>query len=383
METFDDPELIELGGASLWAHPDAIIMGLRGAYDEALPDSEQASAMVKAAMDSWDYDVIALQQAAGGHALRVIADALFEHHGLYASCSIDRETARRFFAVAEAAYGSNSYHNSEHACDVGLGVHIFITKCGLHGRLSHLELLALIVGAIMHDFNHPGTTNAHEVKAVTRRCRAHGKDSVLERHHLQSAFMLLDHASFGLFSGLSPDDHATVRQLIVDLVLATDLARHFDHIEALSTLAATRGAAAHHQAHSSSADAPDAPWRSPFHDEAVVGTQLLLTVAIKFADLGHVTRPEAIHQVWTDRITRELWALGDRERSNDMPISPMCDRERDHDICKSQVAFLNFICMPFYAVVADLVEPEMTPMLRVQHNLNFWRNRLRQQVSSD
>ena len=39
--------------------------------------------------------------------------------------------------------------------------------------------------------------------------------------------------------------------------------------------------------------------------------------------------------------------------------------------------------LPFYAVVADLVEPEMTPMLRVQHNLNFWRNRLRQQVSSD
>ena len=44
----------------------------------------------------YDCDLLQLvQQAAGGHALRVIADALFEHHGLYASCSIDRETARR------------------------------------------------------------------------------------------------------------------------------------------------------------------------------------------------------------------------------------------------------------------------------------------------
>ena len=381
-EGIDDPEFIDLGGASLWCQPDAIIMGIRGGLDGQLHVSEEATALVAAAMDSWDYDTIALQTATGGHALRVVADALLEYHGLYSACNIDRETARRFFAVAEAAYGTNAYHDSVHAADVGLGVHVFITKYGLHTRLSHLDIFALLVGAIMHDFNHPGTTNTHEVKAATRRCIAHGTVSVLERHHLQSAFMLLDHASFDLFSGLSPDDRIAVRLLIVDLVLATDLSRHVDSIETLRTLAATRGATAHRQAHSSSADAPDAPWFSSFHDKSVVGPRLLLSVAIKFADLGHATKTSAIHQVWTERITQELWALGDRERMIGMAVSPLCDRKKDTDIPKSQVAFFNFICVPFYTVVADLVEPEMTPWLHVQHNLNEWRNRLHEHEAS-
>ena len=61
-------------------------------------------------------------------------------------------------------YGSNSYHNSIHAADVMLSCHHFVTITGVAQRLTKLQLLALFLGAIIHDFNHPGTSNAHEVK---------------------------------------------------------------------------------------------------------------------------------------------------------------------------------------------------------------------------
>ena len=37
------------------------------------------------------------------------------------------------------------------------------------------------------------------------------------------------------------------------------------------------------------------PWTSPLRD-AGVEPKLLLTIAVKFADIGHVTKPFAIHK---------------------------------------------------------------------------------------
>ena len=31
-----------------------------------------------------------------------------------------------------------------------------------------------------------------------------------------------------------------------------------------------------------------------------------------------------------------------------MAVSPLCDRQTDVDVAKSQVGFFSFICMPFY-----------------------------------
>ena len=44
--------------------------------------------------------------------------------------------------------------------------------------------------------------------------------------------------------------------------------------------------------------------------------RLLLITAIKAADLGHTTKPWEVHQKWTQRVTAEFFALGDRERES-------------------------------------------------------------------
>jgi high affinity cAMP-specific 3',5'-cyclic phosphodiesterase 7 len=93
------------------------------------------------------------------------------------------------------------------------------------------------------------------------------------------------------------------------------------------------------------------PARPLMHEK--VETSLVLTVAIKFADLGHAHKPFNLHKLWTDRVTEEFWRLGDKEKKSGVGISPLCDREKDVNIPKQQIGFFQFVCNPFFRAVAQ------------------------------
>eukprot|EP00966_Prymnesium_polylepis_P171771 3972534-Prymnesium_polylepis.1 len=193
---------------------------------------------------------------------------IFRAHGLLDACDIALPIFNTFLCEIEARYGANSYHNSIHAADVMLTCHHFVNITGVIHRLTKLQVLALLLGAIIHDFNHPGTSNAHEVKvccshalslSLVRRPRTcmeseelraalrqrnrmchparsqvssslaicYSDQSVLERHHLASAFTLLNRPQCQVLKGLDAADYCEVRRLIIDLVLQTDLSKHF------------------------------------------------------------------------------------------------------------------------------------------------------------
>ena len=186
----------------------------------------------------------------------------------------------------------------------------------------------------------------------SERAITHSDSSVLERHHLQSTFSLLAFPQLDIFAPLSTEDRKAVRLTIVELVLATDLSKHFEFCGRLKTLCSTQGAGAAQMAEGG------APWRSSFGE---LDLSLVLPVAIKFADLGHLTKSNDQHLVWTDRITEELYSLGDWERERGVAISALCDRRTDTNIAKSQLGFLRYIGLPFYSAVADLIDPQMIP----------------------
>lgn len=351
----------------LWVLPEAMGKALSGElFGGELLIDPAACALAEAALDTWDHDVFALHQASGGHALLLVGMALLERHDLFSSCHLDRKTVQRLLLVMEAGYGDNAYHNSCHGADVALSVHRFLVEYQLLARLTKLDILAALVAAMAHDFNHPGTSNAHEVRVGTKRAHRHADLSVLERHHLHSLFELLQQPRLDIFARLSPDERKAVRSLVVELVLSTDLTRHVESVTQLRMLASRRGFALT-GAHGDS-------WRSPFLDSEEVAVDTLLSTIIKFSDLGHVTKTRAQHIEWTERVTQEFWALGDHERSLGMPISPLCDRHKDKNIGKLQSGFFRFICLPFFSIVADLVDPQMQPWLNCQENLRYWES---------
>ena len=58
-------------------------------------------------------------------------------------------------------------------------------------------------------------------------------------------------------------------------------------------------------------------------------------------------------------MTEEFFALGDKERSEEWAVSPLCDREKDSNLPKNQCGFFEFLCFPCALGRASDVAPRM------------------------
>jgi cAMP-specific phosphodiesterase 4/high affinity cAMP-specific and IBMX-insensitive 3',5'-cyclic phosphodiesterase 8 len=63
-------------------------------------------------------------------------------------------------------------------------------------------------------------------------------------------------------------------------------------------------------------------------------------MALKCADLGHLTASRETHKRWVTRLESEFFNQGDRERQALLPISPLMDRTKE-GVTKSQPGVRN------------------------------------------
>ena len=82
----------------------------------------------------------------------------------------------------------NPYHNNLHATDVLQTTHWLISQTGVKERLSDLEIFALLFSAIIHDYDHTGTTNNFHVQSSSNLAIMYNDKAVLENHHVSSFF---------------------------------------------------------------------------------------------------------------------------------------------------------------------------------------------------
>lgn len=61
-----------------------------------------------------------------------------------------------------------------------------------------------------------------------------------------------------------------------------------------------------------------------------------LQVALKCADLGHLSKTDAVHKHWVESLEEELFQQGDLEKKLGMPVSPLMNRD-EGGITASQV----------------------------------------------
>ena len=257
---------------------------------------------LEAACFDCTYDVCVLDNASNGRCLSAVFHKVLHHHDLHRrllaeeGLSIDMHKLGTYVAHLEVHYGNNAYHNRRHAADVTLGVHRFLVEAqvpnegsgGWAGRLSALECFAGLFAAMIHDYQHPGTTNAHEVSRDSELAITYHDESVLESHSLATAFRLLMHPDCRFLQSWDRTSYAQFRSLVIHLVLATDLSKHFEFIAALNRM--PRAGAA----------TPE-PQGTP-SPQSQLDAQLALTIAIKMADLGHSAKPWRLHYRWTLRV---------------------------------------------------------------------------------
>ena len=81
---------------------------------------------------------------------------------------------------------------------------------------------------IVHDVDHPGRTNDFLVVSEDPLSIDYNDTSPLENHHLAYAFKLMKKPEHNFMEALDKETYRSIRALVIDLVIATDMKRHFD-----------------------------------------------------------------------------------------------------------------------------------------------------------
>ncbi|NXQ25213.1 PDE4C phosphodiesterase, partial [Alaudala cheleensis] len=248
-----------------------------------------------------------------------------------------------------------AYHNSLHAADVAQSTHVLLSTPALEAVFTDLEIMAAIFASAIHDVDHPGVSNQFLINTNSELALMYNDASVLENHHLAVGFKLLQEENCDIFQNLSRKQRQTLRKMVIDMVLATDMSKHMNLLADLKTMVETK-----------KVTSLGVLLLDNYSDRIQV-----LQNMVHCADLSNPTKPLELYRQWTDRIMVEFFQQGDREREKGMEISPMCDKHTA-SVEKSQVGFIDFIAHPLWETWADLVHPDAQELLDTLEDNREW-----------
>ncbi|KAF7666067.1 hypothetical protein LDENG_00121210 [Lucifuga dentata] len=325
-------------------------------------------------MNTWNFQIFDLVDKTGGKTGRILSYVtytLFQDMCLFEIFKIPVREFMTYFCALENGYRDIPYHNRVHATDVLHAVWYLTTRpipgfqqihnehvtgsdtdsdSGISpGRISYassksssisddsygclawnipaLELMALYVAAAMHDYDHPGRTNAFLVATNASQAVLYNDRSVLENHHAASAWSLyLSQPEFNFLANLDHVEFKRFRFLVIEAILATDLKKHFDFLAEFNTKV-------------NDVNSPGIDWTNE-NDRLLV-----CQVCIKLADINGPAKVRDLHLKWTEGIVNEFYEQGDEEARLGLPISPFMDRSSPQ-LAKLQESFITHIVGP-------------------------------------
>uniref|UniRef100_A0A8C2Z5L0 Phosphodiesterase n=1 Tax=Cyclopterus lumpus TaxID=8103 RepID=A0A8C2Z5L0_CYCLU len=325
-------------------------------------------------LNNWNFPIFNLMEKTNGKCGRILSQVsyrLFEDTGLFETFKIPVNEFMNYFHALENGYRDIPYHNRVHATDVLHAVWYLTTQAvpGLpslindHGSASDsdsdsgithshmgflvsktytvsedgygclsglipaLELMALYVAAAMHDYDHPGRTNAFLVATSAPQAVLYNDRSVLENHHAASAWNLfMSRPEYNFLVNLNHGEFKRFRFLVIEAILATDLKKHFDFLAEFN------------------AKVGDDP--STGIDWSNENDRLLVCqMCIKLADINGPLKCKDLHLQWTEGIVNEFYEQGDEESSQGLTVSPFMDRAAPQ-LAKLQESFITHIVGP-------------------------------------
>uniref|UniRef100_H3CVG5 Phosphodiesterase n=1 Tax=Tetraodon nigroviridis TaxID=99883 RepID=H3CVG5_TETNG len=325
-------------------------------------------------LNTWNFQIFDLVDKTGGKTGRILSYVtytLFQDACLFEIFKIPVREFMTYFSALESGYRDIPYHNRVHAADVLHAVWYLTTRpipgfqqihsehvtgsdtdsdSGISpGRISYasskscsisddsygclawnipaLELMALYVAAAMHDYDHPGRTNAFLVATNAPQAVLYNDRSVLENHHAAAAWSLyLSRPEFNFLVNLDHVEFKRFRFLVIEAILATDLKKHFDFLAEFNSKV-------------NDVNSPGIDWTNE-NDRLLV-----CQVCIKLADINGPAKIRDLHLQWTEGIVNEFYEQGDEEAKLGLPVSPFMDRSSPQ-LAKLQESFITHIVGP-------------------------------------
>ncbi|KNC53238.1 cAMP-specific 3',5'-cAMP phosphodiesterase 4 [Thecamonas trahens ATCC 50062] len=308
-------------------------------------------------LDSWTMDIFEFTELASGHPVVFMGMLLLHKNDAFANFRIDERKALRFLSTIESGYvASNPYHNAIHAADVAHAFHVWTTLGGVGYFLSSLEIFAGIIACLVHDFGHPGVNNNFLIAVSSPLAIRYNDSSVLESHHCAAAYTLLQDPALNILSNLTSKQRTSVRSVVTTMILATDMAKHFELLSKFN--AQLTGLKA--EAAAGSFDSNDSK-------------ALVLRLVVKCCDISNPAKPWHIASNWSGRVMEESFRQGDRERAAGMRVSTFMDRSAPVlEVYKAQVGFIEIFVRPLYEAVTALFPDMASACSHIDANHAMW-----------
>lgn len=269
---------------------------------------------------------------------------------------IHPKTMVNFLRTMQQDYiDENPYHNSIHAADVSQSVHSLLAMGGDKFSNGEIQIFSVLLAAVIHDVGHPGKNNNFQIQDKSIIALQYNDQSVLENMHVSLAFMRVfgdgGNPAIDIFKKMKPKQYASIRAMVIEAVLHTDMTKHFSSVNLLKGLMISNSA------------------------DELIGTDhswSILQFMLHLADISNQAKPNRFFEKWTDRCLDEFFQQGDEEKRRGLPVSPLCDRINT-DRAESQIGFIEYVVMPAFKVMGKCipqVEEEVLPI--IEGNLDFW-----------
>ncbi|XP_024937456.1 calcium/calmodulin-dependent 3',5'-cyclic nucleotide phosphodiesterase 1 isoform X3 [Cephus cinctus] len=309
----------------------------RRVTNPALMQFPQEVVKVLKTLDDWSFDVFSLNDAAHGAPVKYLGYDLLNRYGMIHKFKVPPTVLESFLGRVEEGYcrHRNPYHNNLHAADVAQTMHYVLCQTGLMNWLTDLEIFATLVAAIIHDYEHTGTTNNFHVMSGSDTALLYNDRAVLENHHISASFRILREEECNILQNLSREEFREFRSLVIDMVLATDMSFHFQQLKNMKNLLSLA--------------------------EPSVDKSKAVSLVLHCCDISHPAKRWDLHNRWTMQLLEEFFRQGDKERALGLPFSPLCDRNNTL-VAESQIGFIEFIVEPSMQVCSDMLETVLAPL---------------------
>ncbi|XP_043803289.1 high affinity cAMP-specific and IBMX-insensitive 3',5'-cyclic phosphodiesterase 8-like isoform X1 [Apis laboriosa] len=313
----------------------------------------------------WDFDIFKLEILTEKRALLFLGMTIMNLFRVPARLGCEEKIVQNWLIVIEANYDStNRYHNSTHAADVLQATAIFMQTERLKQVLEPLDEVAALIAAAAHDIDHPGRSSQFLCNSDNKLAILYNDLTVLESHHAALTFKLsLSDDNVNIFKNLERDTYKQLRQSVIDMILATEMTKHFEHLAKFMNAFTTRIPEIYIEG------TQDLDVSTAILPENII---LVKRMIIKCADVSNPTRPLKYCVEWARRIAEEYFSQTDEEKQLHLPVMmPMFDRITC-SIPRAQIGFIDFI-------INDMVEawdvfinmPEIVGFMR--QNYDKWK----------
>lgn len=235
-----------------------------------------------------------------------------------------------------------------------------------------MDEIAALIAASVHDVDHPGYTNSFLCNAGNDLAVLYNDIAVLESHHAALAFKLTAKDSkSNILKNLESEDFKVLRQQIIDMIMATEMKQHFEHLSKFDNSLNNRSLSHDDTGSLSGKGTPESTVShgNPCSNES---RTLIKRMIIKCADIANPARPIQLCIEWANRIAEEYFRQTEEEKRRGLPIiMPVFDRQTCN-VPKSQVSFIDYFVIDLYTAWDKFAyAPEAIEY--INSNYNYWK----------